>query len=123
MSRKITALQLRQQQELAEVSQHSGLVELEDTIIKSSSKKLGDFRMLNLKRKATLFANSYHKLQLVGINNITAGGKEQRTIPILIESHFICAYRLVSIALPYNTNSQEFSESGEQRHSNAQGRQ
>jgi len=58
---------LRQQQELAEVSQHSGLVELEDTIIKSSSKKLGDFRMLNLKRKATMFANSYHNLQLVGI--------------------------------------------------------
>ena len=75
--------------------------------------------MLNLKRKATLFANSYHKLQLVGINNITAGGKEQRTIPILIESHFICEYRLVSIALPYNTNSQKFSESVEQRHSNA----
>jgi len=71
--------------------------------------------MLNLKRKATLFANSYHKLQLVGINN-TAGGKEQRTIPILIESHFICEYRLVSIALPYNTNSQTFSESIQQRH-------
>jgi hypothetical protein len=28
----------------------------------------------------------------------------------LIESHFICAYRLVSIALPYNTNQQQPSE-------------
>lgn len=26
----------------------------------------------------------------------------QHTIPILIESHFICAYRLVSIARPCN---------------------
>jgi hypothetical protein len=70
--------------------------------------------MLNLKHgRAMEYLNLNHsqKMDIITyINYIITQGTKQHTISILIESHFICAYRLVSIAHPYNTNRQEPSE-------------